>query len=736
MDRRKFLLSGATAIGAGMIGAASMAKTKEGSTANTTSPSLADHSSQVCTLPRKMHLCDDTIRLATKAVMGEWGREMKPLPFKLEDKVDVTGMSEYMKYAHSVRLISEHAPLRFEPGMRLIGSATVLEAAGHQVPLYNQSSVSHTTFGYEQALRTGMSGIRAKLMARLKDTDLSTKQRDYMESMRICLSAYGAWHKRNMELAASQGATQIVEAMKRVPEHAPTTFFEGVLSLHLTWAWTRLCGNWSGIGRIDKMLGPLLAKDLAAGKITLDEARELVAHFWLMGAEWTRPVGAGSGDAQFYQNIILGGIDEKGVEVTNPVTYLVLDVVEELRMSDFPIAVRLNPKSPELLLKRIAQVQRLGGGIIATYNEPVVIEAMTKLGYPLEEARNFTNDGCWEVLVPGKTAFTYVPFDTLQLLQEVMGVQSAANPIPQYADFERLYTAFEQRLATHVKWHHEIADGWMVGGGPATVPSLFVEGCIENAADYNDRGAKYYQLACHAGGMADTANSLMAIKQAVFDTKLVSWDDLVTAIRSDWRDNESLRRLLASRVPTYGNDNDQADAMAERVYNTFTALVAETKYRKGVFRPAGISTFGRELEWSPVRKATADGHHAGDILATNFSPSPGSDKYGPTAALCSYCKMDFTNLPGIGAFELKVMPSSVKGDKGIQTMVGLLKGFMKMGGCFLHIDVVDSVVLMDAQKHPEKYPNLSVRVAGWSARFATLNKQWQDMVINRTQQVV
>ena len=734
MDRRKFIISSATAIGTGILGAASLAQAKEQTSAK--KPQIGEIMATAITLPRKMRLCDDTIRLATKAVTGGWGSEMRSLPFKLEDKVDTSSMSEYMKYAQAVRLISENAPLRYETGMRLIGSATVLDATSHIVPLYNQSSVSHTTIGYEQALKSGIGGIRAKLEKRLLDKNLDATQRDYLESMRICLDAYNSWHKRNMELAAQRGATQIAEAMKNIPEHAPSNFFEGVLSLHLLWAWTRLCGNWSGIGRFDKMLGPLLTRDLNAGKITLDEARELVAHFWLMGSEWIRPVGQGSGDAQFYQNIVLGGIDEYGREITNPVTYLVLDVVEELRISDFPIAVRLNEHTPDHLIKRIAQVQRLGGGIIATYNEPVIIQAMTKLGYPLEEARNFTNDGCWEVLVPGKTAFTYIPFDTLQLLQDVTGTANASTPIPQYANFDALYSAFEKRLAAHVKWHHEVADGWMIGGSPAIVPSIFVEGCIENAADYNNRGAKYYQLACHAGGIADTANSLMAIKQIVFDAKLASWSDLVTAMRTDWKDKESLRHLVASRVPSYGNDNTQADAMAQRVYNSFTSLVAETKYRKGVFRPAGISTFGREIEWSPVRKATANGHHAGDILATNFSPSPGSDKYGPTAALCSYCKMDYTNLPGIGAFELKLLPASVKGDKGIQTMVSLLKGFQKMGGCFLHIDVVDSSMLVDAQKHPDKYPNLSVRVAGWSARFATLNKQWQDMIINRTQQIV
>lgn len=687
-------------------------------------------------LPKRIRLSERTHELAMKAIRGEWGREMKSLNIKLEDHIDTAGMSEPMKYAHSVRLISERAPLRFEPGMKLMGSATVYEAALHYVPIYGQISLSHTTLGFEQVLQTGMAEIDTRLTERLNASDLTADQRDYLESMKICLDSYDVWHQRSLELAEQLGETAIAQAMRRVPELPPTSFFEAIIALRLVWTWTRLCGNWSAIGRFDKMLGPLLEKDLAEGSITIDEARELVAHFWLMGAEWTRNEPGESGDAQFYQNIVLAGVDESGEDITNAVTYLVLDVVEELRLADFPIALRLSPNSPEALIRRMAEVQRLGGGIIACYNEPIVLEAMTRLGFPLEEARNFANDGCWEVLIPGKTTFGYWPFDLLQLLQEVLGVLNADAPIPQYDSFDQLYAAFEARLAKHVDYHNEVCDTWMTGGVPAVVPSLFIEGCIENGADYNNRGSKYNELACHAGGMADTANSLTAIKQAVFDTQLVSWDEMVTAMRNDWEDAESLRRLLASRVPTYGNDNELADAMMQRVFDSFTGLVAETKFRKGVFRPAGISTFGREILWSPQRKATADGHHAGEILATNFSPSPGSEKYGPTAALLSYCKMDFTKLPGVGPFELKLLPASVEGEKGLDTMVGLLKGFLEMGGCFLHLDVVDSSMLIDAQRHPEKYPNLAVRVSGWSARFATLNKQWQDMIINRTQQVV
>lgn len=189
-------------------------------------------------------------------------------------------------------------------------------------------------------------------------------------------------------------------------------------------------------------------------------------------------------------------------------------------------------------------------------------------------------------------------------------------------------------------------------------------------------------------------------------------------------------------IPAYGNDDDEADAMVKRVYDTYTSMAAEVREKDGVLLPAGISTFGREIEWRAHRKATADGHHLGEILATNFSPSPGTDVKGPTAALRSYCKMDYTRLPNIGTLELKVLPSSARGEAGVNAIVAMMRSFVRLGGCFVHLDVVDTALLLDAQCHPEKYPNLSVRVAGWSARFATLNRNWQDMVINRTQQRV
>lgn len=743
MNRRDFLKASATAVAGRLIlmNSADMAQ------AGTAAPDCTIKLTPSSSFPSPRRLSDVTHELAKRGISGEWGRATANAGIKLEEHVEVAGLSEEMKYAQSVRLIAENAPLRVLPFERVVGSATLRESTGHTVPIYGGSSVSHTTIGFGDVLRIGYNGLRKQISERLARGGLDEKGIDLLKSMLLCLDAADCWHKRYVvrltELVAQSSGDEranyerVLENLRNVPANAPKSFAEAVQSLWFMYAFQRLCGNWSGIGRIDEMLGMHLKRDLASSKITLDEARELIAHFWIKGTEW---IGAnpypGSGDAQFYQNIVLGGVDSTGFEVTNEVTYLVLDVVEELHISDFPIAVRLNQHSPEKLLRRMAEVQRHGGGIVAMYNEDIVIAALVKFGYSLSEARDFANDGCWEALIPGKTNFIYSPFDTLLLLQNALGFDDAAKAVPEYAGFEALYEAFEKHLRQQLERHWAGAEGYCRGGGPAILISMMIEGCIEKGRGYYDRGPKYTVLAPHAGGIANTANSLLAIKQLVYDEKLLSLEEFVDTLRDDWNGQEAMRRLVTNRIPTYGNDNDAADAMAKRVYDTYVGIAAETPEKSGVLMPAGISTFGREIEWRAHRKATADGHHVGEILATNFSPSPGSDKLGPTAALKSYCKMDYTKLPNIGTLELKVLPDTVNGDQGIRALVGLMRSFVKLGGCFLHIDVMDSAILLDAQRHPEKYPNLSVRIAGWSARFATLNKDWQDMVIQRTQQVV
>jgi pyruvate-formate lyase len=682
-----------------------------------------------------------TRSLAARALSGEHGMGMATADFHINPDFYLTLPTPNQIYAEAVRLIAEKAPLRILPGERIVGSATLLEATWHETPLVKFRSISHTTIGFEKALRIGYHGIRAEIMDKL-ESGVDEDGEDLLMAMLACLDAAGVWHQRHLDYLEEQVTAvkgeerdaymQVMTVMRHVPEESPTTFHEALQSLWLLWDFQRLCGNWSGIGRIDKLLGGYLHHDLECGRLTLDEARELLAQFWIKGCEWIRGDGQGSGDAQFYQNVVLGGVDEDGNDVTNEVTYLVLDVVEELHISDFPIAVRISRNSPDLLLQRIAEVQRLGGGIVAIYNDDRIIPSLVHYGYPIEEARNFANDGCWEIIIPGKTNFSYGNIDLVLVLQQILGLSPTETPIIDYPDFTSLYRAFESRLAIHITGS---VNNVNINKQPCPLLSMLVDDCIERGRAYYELGPKYTVLSPHASGIPDVANSLLVLQRLVFEERELTLPEFVEILRNDWQGHEELRTRIWNRFEYYGNDSALVDAMVQRVFNSFTDLVGCVPERFGVKRPAGISTFGREMStFRSHRLAPASGQHKDTILAGNFSPSPGTDRNGPTAVIRSHCSVDFSKLPCGTVLDLKIMPSSLKGEEGITALTALMRTFVELGGIFMQIDVVDSNLLRLAQANPEQYPNLSVRVSGWSARFATLDKEWQELIIVRTEQ--
>ena len=266
---------------------------------------------------------------------------------------------------------------------------------------------------------------------------------------------------------------------------------------------------------------------------------------------------------------------------------------------------------------------------------------------------------------------------------------------------------------------------------PCTVVSLFEGGCVERGLSYLEGGPVYNVCSPHIGGVADVANSLYAIKKLVYDEKRLTLDQLTSILKNNWEGEEILRQYVQNKYTYYGNDNDEVDTVAARLLFDFSEICRTMDQKCGYHFNSGVSTFGRQLEWSKSRLATPYGRRKGEILAANCSPTPNTDKEGATAIIRSYCKTDLSRLATGAALDVKLLPTSVEGEDGLEALMALLRGFVLLGGFFMQPDVVDAEILKAARENPQDYRTLSVRVSGWNARFVTLNDEWQRMVIEQ-----
>ncbi len=697
---------------------------------------------------RPIRLTQETRKFAYDSLNHKYGLDTRKTNAVFLDHIaDFEQMSDTSKYNVCISEIARHAPIRICKGEKLSGAATLGMAISHIVPATYKGktifpSVSHLTIDFESVLKYGVNKIESDIKSRMKDPSLSERQTAFLISAERSINEFRIWHRRYLDkLREMAGYESNYKNLLRVPFETPTNFHEAVQSIWFVFAFVRLTGNWPGIGRIDYLLGDYLKCDLEKGIITLDEAREILAHFFIKGCEWCSGGSYGSGDAQHYQNLVLAGICRNGDEVTNEVTYLVLDILEELNISDFPTTVRLNSRSDERLLRRVADVMKHGGGVLAVYNEDEIINSLVLHGYPVEEARMFANDGCWEIQVPGKTYFAYVPFDALSLLlNDTLKIKEGGAHFDSMADIKEKFFEILENTLIGIKNSHIAAFAQNVTEDsfewnpktPCTVISLFEAGCIQNAASYLEGGTIYRVISPHIGGAADAGNSLCAIDTLCYKEKRLSLDELLNVLKNNWEGHEVLRQYALNKISYYGNDIDEADEYTAEIVDRFAKLTLKHDTTPLFRFMPGVSTFGRQIEWRYNRPASPHGHKTGDILAPNMGATPGSDMMGATALIKSYCKLNLTDQVTGAALDLKLLPSAVEGEDGAEALMALLRGFVTLGGCFMQPDVVDNSILKDAKEHPENYQSLSVRISGWNARFVTLSEEWQDMVIEKT----
>ena len=693
---------------------------------------MIDFRSASC--PRPVRLREDTRQFAYDSLLGRYGRALEKSDHLTITHAEAAGLSRYQLYDKLISKIAREAPVRVIPGEMLAGSATLKAATLHIIPvLYEEDgkpvmeSLSHTTLGFDRVLREGIDSYEARLHAR-QALPCTEDEAVFLASLQNVIDSMRVWHARYMDAVTDPDERA---ALKDMPFKPARTFREGLQSLWFTFAFTRLMGNWPGLGKVDRMLEPLYQADLAAGRITEDEARELLAHFFIKGCEWVTLEMRISGDGQHYQNIVLAGLDQQGRETAGVVTRLILEVVEELPIGDFPIAVRMRADSPKWLMELTARVMRHGSGVCSVYNEALVMRSLTEYHYAPAEAAEFANDGCWEVQIPGKTRFGYVPMDAYILLQRDVLHLMDNQPV-DYPDFESLLKAYFAAMDDDMARFHALADEQITPDRPASVFALFEDDCIGRARDYLNGGPIYNVLSPHYGGLPDTANALIAIRRLVWEEKQLTLQQLVDILRADWEGHEPLRRRMAALDGYFGNGSPEADRLCGRLVQHFIDLARAVHLRNGILRPPGISTFGRQIDWRDARGAHAQGKRRGDILSGNLNPAPGTDHETATAIIRSHCSVDLSRLTCGTALDIKLEPGCVRGEAGLKGIQALIGGFLALGGFFMQIDVIDNAELIDAQKHPENYPTLTVRISGWSARFVTLDENWQRMIIERT----
>ncbi|MFW9998352.1 MAG: pyruvate formate lyase family protein [Candidatus Odinarchaeota archaeon] len=604
------------------------------------------------------------------------------------------------------------------------------------------SALSHVPFGVEKMLKLGYGGMKEEVLKKLGELKRSasedSKKIDFLRATLIALEAASKFIARYAD-EAERLAKETNDSTRRaelkdianicrwVSVNPPRTFHE---ALQLFWlariAHTAENQSCFPIGRFDQYVYPFYERDVEAGRITRDEALELIECLWIkhnFESDLT---------ADTCSNVTLSGQNADGEDVTNEVTYICLDASLDVRLVDPKINVRFHEKSPPELWRRCAKMVKAGmGGFPAFYSDEAVIKGFLRMGMPIADARLYSNDGCQEFIIPGKGDF-YTIFANIGLLETLLQLLEKAG---EYETFEEFMDAYKKEVSLAVKHAVSIAnvrDSAIAEYSPTPLLSATLEGCIENAKDKTEGGTIYNYTGLYARAFANAVNSLAVIRKLVYDDEMVSVFTLTDALAKNWEGYERLRQLAVNNVPKYGNDDDYVDSLGVEVADHFIKEVLKYRNpRDGPYYP-GFYVF-HHVSQGKLIGATPDGRRAGEAISIHISPTVGTDQSGPISATNSALKIFKLNPPEGSAFDIRFHPSALSGEKGTKDFIAFVKTYMKQGGEQIQFNVVDAKTLRDAQQYPENHRDLIVRVWGFSAYFVTLRPEYQENIIARAE---
>ena len=641
--------------------------------------------------------------------------------------------------------------------------------AGIFTEFMEQRAPGHTA-GDGKLFRMGLLDFKEKIAAALSRLDLERDPKAYEKrveliAMDIAADAMIAYARRHAQAARAlaerasdpkrkRELLKIAEVCEWVPAHAPRNFWEalqGYWFYHLG-VITELNG-WDAFnpGHLDQHLFPFFQRDIESGALSPEEAKELLSCFWIKFNNQPAPPKVGvtaaeSGTYNDFVNINLGGLTPDGKDGSNELSYLILEVADELHLLQPQVNLQVSRVTPDRLLEAACRVVRKGYGYPPMFNADMVVEELLRQGKSIEDAREGGTSGCVETGAFGKEAYILSGYFNLPKVLEItlnggwdprtkkrIGLETG-DP-RDFGSFDELFSAWERQLRHFIDIKirgNAIVQGLYATEMPAPFLSILIDDCIEKGKDYNAGGARYNTTYIQGVGIGTLTDSLSAIKHHVFEERTFTMGELLEALSSNFEGREPLRQVLLNKTPRYGNDDDRADELMRRAFDAFfQAVEGRPAPRGGVYHINMLPTTVH-IYFGQVTGATPDGRPAGRPLSEGISPVQGADRAGPTAVIKSVAKMDHAKTGGT-LLNMKFSPQVLEGEEGIKKFARLIRTYFALGGHHVQFNVVSAEVLREAQQKPEEYRGLLVRVAGYTDYFCDLSRALQEEIISRTE---
>jgi pyruvate formate-lyase/glycerol dehydratase family glycyl radical enzyme len=595
------------------------------------------------------------------------------------------------------------------------------------------------------------------------DEDAFNK-REQLKAMKIAVDAIIAFAKRYAEEAKSLAQKETNFKRKReldkismicsnVPANAPRTFWEALQHywfVHLVVIIEYNTWDSFNPGRLDQHLYPFFKNDTLRGELSKEEAIELLQAFWIKLNNQPAPpkVGVTAEESSTYTdfcNINIGGLSQDGTDGVNELSYILLDVIEEMRLIQPSSNVQISQNTPNEFLKQAIKVIKAGFGQPSVFNTDAIISELINQGKTIIDARNGGASGCVETGAFGKEAYILTGYFNLVKILEIT-LNRGIDPLTQkrigvmtddplgFNTFSDLLDAFkiqvEHFVNIKIKGNQIIERIW--ANSPAPFLSIVIDDCISKGKDYNNGGAKYNTSYIQIVGMGSITDCLASLKYNIFDNKNYQLDTILKALKNDFAGFEDLQQRFLYKTPKYGNDDDYTDAIVKDVFDIVYSLIDGRPNTKGGVHHINLLPTTVHIYFGSVTAATPDGRKAFMPLSEGISPVQGMDINGPTAVIKSAGKIDHLRTGGT-LLNQKFSPQFFSTQEGIDNLAHLIRAYFKMNGHHIQFNVVSEETLRNAQSHPEEYSNLIVRVAGYSDYFVNLGKSLQDEIIKRTE---